>query len=165
MSARAAARLATLGFTKVYRYQAGKADWLAAGLPREGAEAHIPRVADVAGRDVPTCRIDERVGPVRDRVQAARWDVCVVVDRQRVVLGLVPGDVLDRDPDTPVEQVLHPGPVTIRPHLRAGQLPDYLRTPRKAPALVTTSDGVLVGLLRLEDIEGQQTAPSSRRPG
>jgi Mg/Co/Ni transporter MgtE len=157
MSARAASRLERLGFTPVYRYQAGKADWLAAGLPREGTEAHIPRVADVAVRDVPTCRIDERVGAVRDRVQAGRWDVCVVVDQHGVVLGLVPGDVLDRDPGTPVEQVMHPGPVTVRPHLRAGQTPDYLRTPRTPRALVTTSDGILVGLLRLQDVEGQQT--------
>ena len=61
MSARAASRLATLGFTDLYRYQAGKADWFAAGLPREGAEAHVPRVADVVEREVPTCTLHERV--------------------------------------------------------------------------------------------------------
>src|SRR5260370_26523396 len=89
MSARAAARLEKLGFRQVYRYEPGKADWFAAGLPREGKEAHTPRVADVARRDAPTCRIDERVGAVRDRVRAGGWDVCVVVDEHRVVLGLV----------------------------------------------------------------------------
>src|SRR5438128_1173912 len=36
MSPRAAARLASLGFTKVYDYVAGKADWGSAGLPLEG---------------------------------------------------------------------------------------------------------------------------------
>lgn len=51
MSARAASRLATLGFRQIYRYQAGKADWFAAGLPREGNEAHTPRVVDVVRRD------------------------------------------------------------------------------------------------------------------
>ena len=66
MSARAASRLVSLGFTTVYRYQAGKADWFASGLPREGKEAHIPRVDDVARRDVAACRPDERVGDVRD---------------------------------------------------------------------------------------------------
>jgi rhodanese-related sulfurtransferase len=35
MSPRAAAQLETLGFTKVFDYEAGKADWFAAGLPRE----------------------------------------------------------------------------------------------------------------------------------
>jgi rhodanese-related sulfurtransferase len=36
MSPRAAARLATLGFTRVYDYAEGKVDWLAHGLPGRG---------------------------------------------------------------------------------------------------------------------------------
>src|SRR5215470_7184857 len=70
MSARAASRLVGLGFGNVHRYQAGKADWFAAGLPREGKEAHVPRVADVAKRDVATCRLNERLGDVRTRIGA-----------------------------------------------------------------------------------------------
>ena len=155
MSARAAARLETLGYHNLFRYQAGKADWFAAGLPREGREAQTPRVADVARRDVPTCRPDERVGAVRDRVREGGWDVCVVVNEQRVVLGLVPVDALGVDPAIPVEDVMQPSPVTFRPNLGAGQMPDYLKKSRTPRALVTTSDGVLIGLLRLEDVDGQ----------
>jgi Mg/Co/Ni transporter MgtE len=151
MSARAAARLETLGFHNLFRYQPGKADWFAAGLPREGREAHTPRVADIARRDVRTCRLDERVGTVRDRVREGGWDVCVVVNEQHVVLGLVRADALGVDPATPVEAVMQPSPVTFRPNLAAGQMPDYLKKLRTPRALVTTSDGVLVGLLRLED--------------
>jgi hypothetical protein len=84
MSARAASRLVSLGFANVYRYQAGKADWFAAGLPREGKGAHIRRVADVAKRDVATCRLDERVADVRDRVSG---EPLIVVDADRVVLS------------------------------------------------------------------------------
>src|SRR5918999_6027463 len=100
MSGRAASRLETLGFRWVYRYQPGKADWFAAGLPREGHEARTPRVADVARRDVPTCRIDERVGAVRDRVQAGGWDVCAVVDPHPGGLGVVSGEAFGTDPGT-----------------------------------------------------------------
>src|SRR3989442_14753215 len=89
MSARAAARLETLGLQQIHRYQPGKADWFAAGLPREGREAHTPRVADIALRDVPTCHINERVAVVRDRIREGRWELCVVVDDQRAVLGVV----------------------------------------------------------------------------
>lgn len=85
MSARAAARLETLDFGHVYRYQPGKADWFAAGLPREGREAQTPRVADIALRDVPTCGIYERVGTVRDRVQAGRWELCVSLSTPRAL--------------------------------------------------------------------------------
>ena len=35
MSPRAAWRLESLGFARVYDYVAGKADWMAAGLPTE----------------------------------------------------------------------------------------------------------------------------------
>ena len=100
MSARAASRLATLGFTNVHRYQAGRADWFAAGLPREGRDAHVPRVADVAKRDVHTCRPDERVGDVRDRVGRDGGEPLIVVDADRVVLELVNSDAPAGDPAT-----------------------------------------------------------------
>jgi Mg/Co/Ni transporter MgtE len=150
MSARAASRLATLGFTNVYRYQAGRADWFAAGLPREGRDAHVPRVAEVAERDVLTCRLDESVGNVRDRVGRDGGEPLIVVDADRVVLGLVNFDALAGDPATPVEEVMDSAPVTFRPNVRAGEMPDYLKKQGVRHAIVTTSDGVLIGLLRLQ---------------
>lgn len=149
MSARAAARLEVLRFI-VYRYQAGKADWFAAGLPREGRDAHVPRVADVTEREVKTCRLDERVGDVRDRVGGRDGDEpLIVVDAARVVLGLVNSDALAGDPATPVEEVMDSAPVTFRPDVRAGEKPDYLKKQGVRHAIVTTSDGVLVGLLHV----------------
>ena len=149
MSARAAARLVSLGFPNVYRYQAGRADWFAAGFPREGTEAGMPRVADVAQRAVPTCRLDERVGDVRDRRPGAGSEPFVVVDGNRVVLGLVDAEALTGDPTTPVERVMQPDPVSFRPDVRIGETPRYFKKHGVRHTLVTTSDGVLVGLLRL----------------
>lgn len=159
MSARAAARLETLGFGQVYRYQPGRADWFAAGLPREGTEASTPRVADIAQRDVPTCGTDEPLGTVRDRVRRLGGDVCVVVDDAHVVLGLVQTASLDVAPDTPVAMVMDSSPITFRPNVPTGQLPEYLTAPRAGVAVVTTSDGVLIGLLRVETPE--RPAPAS----
>lgn len=48
MSPRAACRLATLGFEQIYDYVAGKSDWLARGLPREGEKAAESRAVDFA---------------------------------------------------------------------------------------------------------------------
>ena len=87
MSPRAAWRLESLGFTQVYDYAAGEADWFANGLPREGRDASIPRVGDVADREVPTCQLDDHIGDVRERVRATGWDTCLVVNDERVVLG------------------------------------------------------------------------------
>jgi hypothetical protein len=147
MSARAASRLERLGFRQVYRYQPGRADWFAAGFPREGLDAGTPRVGDVAERDVPTCRVDERVRDVQDRLRDIGSDTCVVVDDEGVVLGLVEGVGHDIASDIRVEFVMRSNPVTLRPNVLAGQLPEYLKAPA-ALALVTTSDGVLLGLLR-----------------
>src|SRR5215472_1829377 len=87
MSARAAWRLEeTLGFDWVYRYT-GEVDWLAAGLPREGEIAAVPRIGDAADRDVPSCGTAERVGEVRRRLEQDGQDLCVVLGQRRVVLG------------------------------------------------------------------------------
>jgi len=154
MSARAAARLVSLGCTNVYRYQAGRADWFAAGLPREGKEAGTPRVADIAQRDVPTCRLDERVGDVRDRRAADGSEPFVVVDGDRVVLGLVDAEALTGDPTTPIERVMQSDPVSFRPDVRIGETPQYFKQHGVRHTLVTTSDGVLIGLLRMEQTGG-----------
>jgi Mg/Co/Ni transporter MgtE len=103
---------------------------------------------------VPTCRLDERVGAVQDRIRASTYDACVVVDEKRIVLGVVSTDALNVDVDTPVGEVMDSSPITFRPNVGTGQLPDYLKTRRPARALVTTSDGALIGLLRRDDLAG-----------
>ena len=81
MSPRAAARLETLGFTKVYDYEAGKSDWLAAALPSEGSLADMPAAGDVIrGGDI-VCHLGERLGDAVARLRAAGKDACIVVDR------------------------------------------------------------------------------------
>src|SRR3712207_9209034 len=89
MSPRAAWRLEDLGFEKVYDYAPGKADWFASGLPREGRLASLPIIGDAARRDVPTCAPAQKVESAWDRVRAAGSDACVVVNRDRIVLGLL----------------------------------------------------------------------------
>ena len=87
MSSRAAARLAALGFTDVYDYVAGKADWGSAGLPLEGAEGSETRAATFARPDVPRCELSEALQAVRRRVAGTGFDTCFVVDDDGVVLG------------------------------------------------------------------------------
>ena len=149
MSARAAWRLEeTLGFPSVYRYTPGKVDWFAAGLPREGEMAAVPRIGDVADRDVPTCGPTERVGELRRRLQQAGQDLCVVLSKRRVVLGRVRTRDLDGNPDAAVEDVMDPGPVTYRPDTLLAELVEHLQqlpTGKANRILVTTSDGELIG--------------------
>jgi hypothetical protein len=92
----------------VYDYRTGKQDWMGAGLPTEGTNTQHPRLADVVRRDMPVCSPGERLGEVRDRAVAAGWDACVVVSRERVVLGLLRAGELQGDPDLLVERVMRP---------------------------------------------------------
>jgi CBS domain-containing protein len=151
MSPRAACRLETLGFGDVHDYVPGKLDWMAAGLRTEGTNAQRPRAADVARRDPPTCRLDERLGAVRERARASGWDAAVVVGEQGVVLGLLRRKELDGDAGRPVEQAMRPGPSTFRPFVPIQEMATFMEEHRLDSSPITTSDGRLVGLLLRED--------------
>ncbi len=147
MSARAAARLESLGFTQVYRYKAGQADWLANGWPSEGSEPQVAWASQAARTDVPICHIGESVGVVRQRVQAVGWDTCVVVDHERVVLGLLRGDALQNGAGTSVEAAMELGPRTYRLNASRESITDYMRRHQTDRVLVTDADGKLVGMI------------------
>jgi len=49
--------------------------------------------------------------------------------------------------------VMDSAPVTFRPNLRVGDALDYFKKRGVRHAIVTTSDGVLVGLIRLNPAE------------
>jgi CBS domain-containing protein len=151
MSPRAAWRLESFGFSEVHDYVDGKLDWLAAGLPTEGANAAKPRAADVARRDVPTCRLDERLGDVRQRVRATGFDACVVTNDENIVFGLLRSKELDGSDDKRIEEVMRPGPSTFRPFVLIEEMARSMTEHDLANAPITTSDGRLVGLLLRDD--------------
>ena len=130
----------------------GKLDWLAAGLPTDGSSARLPRAGDVARRDVPTCDLGERLGDVAKRVREAGWDACVVVNAERVVLGLLRAKELDADPELRIEQAMRPGPSTFRPHVPIAEMARYMTDHRLVSSPITSADGRLVGLLLRSDV-------------
>jgi CBS domain-containing protein len=136
----------------VYDYVDGKLDWLAAGLPTGGTNTTRARAGDVARRDVPTCRLEEPMRAVRERVMAAGWDVCVVVNDERIVLGLLRAEELRKGHEERVERVMRPGPSTFRPHVSLDDVIKFMMTHDLPNCPITTSDGRLVGLLRREDV-------------
>jgi CBS domain-containing protein len=158
MSPRAAWRLESLGFTAVYDYVPGEADWFAYGLPMEGAQAALPRVGQRARRDVPRCRLAERIGEVGDQVRAANWTICVVVNEETVVLGLLRERELAADPNATADQVMRSGPATYRPDALIADVVERMDRRGVSGVLVTLSDGRLLGWLRREDL------PSGRVP-
>jgi CBS domain-containing protein len=147
MSPRAACRLEALGFTQVFDYVTGIADWKAAGLPIEGNLEPKDLVADATRGDVATCRLGETVGSVRAQHATEQWEICAVVDCDGIVVGRLRPSALEGQDDRLVEDVMEPGPSTVRPDGLLQPLVERM-VHRNAPhVLVTTPQGMLVGIL------------------
>lgn len=69
------------------------------GLSREGTNVPERTAGDVAHRDVPTCTLTDSLVEVRERVRAAGWDTCTVINEERVVLGGLGRKALASDSD------------------------------------------------------------------
>ena len=151
MSPRAAARLETLGFDKVYDYVSGKSDWIAAGLPTVSQSVGSPtagntlRAGDIVGH------VGERLGDVARRARAEGGDEVIVVDDRHVVLGRIRGAAFDGDPDALVEDVMRPGPATIRPDTPLETVVATLGPAGVSSTLVTDPDGRFIGTVYVED--------------
>jgi Mg/Co/Ni transporter MgtE len=105
----------------------------------------------VARSDVPTCGLQEPLGAVTQRVRAGGWDACVVVNPERVALGLLRARELEADPGLGVEQAMRPGPSAFRPHVSIVELARFMVDHDLDSSPITTSDGRLVGLLQRRD--------------
>ena len=158
MSPRAASRLETLGFREVYDYAAGKADWFAAGLAFEGEAAATPVIGKLVRGDVPSCRLDELIGDVRQRAEAAGWDQAVVLDDGGVLLGWLGQDAFRSDPAADAETLMREGPVTFRPNNPIPDTARWMDTRDVGSVLVTSSDGTFLGVVRRHDLEVTEPA-------
>jgi CBS-domain-containing membrane protein len=148
MSPRAAWRLEALGYGPVHDYAAGKADWLAAGLPTVTRGERPQRAADVMERAVATCHPDQVVAEVL--ATPATGGLWVVVNDQRVVLGRLRGHHVDSADRRTVEEAMEPGPATVRADAPAAETVERMRSRGAASLIVSTPDGVLLGLMRAE---------------
>jgi CBS domain-containing protein len=102
--------------------------------------------------DAPTCRPDELVADVAQRVRD-EWQICVVTNAELVVLGVLGRAALRSAARVQAEDAMSPGPSTIRPSARREAIAERMRVQNLTRILVTRSDGVLVGVLRREDLE------------
>jgi CBS domain-containing protein len=138
---------------RVFDYVTGKMDWLASGLPIEGKQAHVLRVKDCVRRDIPICRLNDRLGDARHRLQTVDQDGCTVLNDAGVVLGYLGRGVFNAAPETTAAQIMEAGPSTIRPHVPLAEITEYLRKRGIERILVTTADGRLLGMLHRRDAE------------
>jgi CBS-domain-containing membrane protein len=144
-----------LGFTQVYDYVLGKADWLAHGLPTIGEQAQLPRAKDVLRRDVVTTHPEEPVGVVAARVARSPYGFALVVAQDGTLLGRLRKAALAGDAGARVEEVMEAGPSTIRADRPLPELAERLRGRDLHTAVVTGPDGRLLGVVLRADMEAR----------
>jgi CBS domain-containing protein len=97
-------------------------------------------------------------------VRESPYPFAVVLSTNRVVLGRVPASHCQGDADQPVEQVMDPGPKTVRPHRTAETIAHDLAERDLRWTLVTTPEGELIGIVSRIDLEAAaQDAAISQR--
>jgi CBS domain-containing protein len=132
----------------------GKQGWFALHQPREGKSVDETWLGDVADGEVPTCRLDERIADVADRVRDDGRETCIVVNDAGIVLGILRKNALAADPERRVAEVMSPGPKTFRPDVTLEELLKFMREHDiKTNSLVTTSEGRLLGIISRADAE------------
>ncbi|MDP9296774.1 MAG: CBS domain-containing protein [Actinomycetota bacterium] len=91
---------------------------------------------------------------IRAIVEGSGWPSCIVIHDDRVVLGRIRQSQLSEHGDhETAEQIMDPGPSTFRPDVPRQQLRDFMRKHALHTALITTAEGVLVGMVKREDLE------------
>jgi rhodanese-related sulfurtransferase len=154
MSPRAAARLELLGFD-AYDYALSKVDWMAHGLPMEGAAATRPTALSLVRRDVVTCALDDSADAIKRRIDGSPYGFALVLT-DLVVLGRVRRSRLDDAlADASAEELMEPGPSTTRPHIDLGDLEGHFQRSATNTAILTTPEGELIGVVRRSDLPGQ----------
>ena len=151
MSPRAAWQLEALGFSDVYDYAGGKLDWISRRGPTEGRGPRYPVAGAAADRDaVLGCHVGDRLEDAARALDNVEHDYCVVLNDHDIVLGRMRKKNVTGSLDAPVEQVMEPGPTTVRASESAEALLGRM-IKRKVPAvLVTTNKGQLVGVATQE---------------
>ena len=145
----------SMGFQEVYRYTPGKADWLSAGWETEGAQAKKTRIRQMIHKNVPTCGLRERLEDVKSR-RRPNEDLCVVVNDRGIVMGVIQGETWDANPLARIVDVMQPGPRTLRPDMDPKDAQKILRNHDAHSAIVTTSDGELLGIIRVAQKKSQK---------
>lgn len=113
-------------------------------MPTEGQLTAEETVRGNLRTDVPTCGLDQNL---QDAMRlASGWKFCIVINKARVVLGLLNLESA-ADKEGTVEEHMKPAPLTIRPGASMNETLAYLAEAKTKYVLVTKSSGELIGVI------------------
>jgi CBS domain-containing protein len=102
--------------------------------------------------DAATCGLEARIATVRPRVEAAPYGFAFVLSGGGVLLGRLRRAALVGEGDRTAEEMMEPGPSTVRPDLPAIELRKRLEQRNLRTAILTDPDGVLLGIVTTADL-------------
>jgi CBS domain-containing protein len=132
----------------------GKVDWLARDLPTEGERADEKRVGAYARDDVVTCGLDADVGEVREQIEDSPYGFALVVGDNGTLLGRLRRSSIEDGMSATAEELMSPGPSTVRPDMAVDDLRRKLDERDLKTAIVSTPEGRLIGVVRRSALDG-----------
>ena len=138
-------RLRSLGYENVSDYVGGKADWLASGGALEGVGDHSNGVGAHVDRNTTTVDLKTPIDLVRTALESS--PIVLTTTDNGVVLGRIEArDLTDAAEHETAEDVMRPGPTTIRADEDLAALNARMDRKNVDHIVVTRPDGVLIGV-------------------
>lgn len=125
----------------------GKVDWLARGLAAEGEREGESRVGDLARDDVVTCALDDTAAEVASRIDESPYGFALVVAEAGTLLGRLRRSAIEDGTAASAEELMSPGPSTVRPDTGVAELREKLDAKNLRTAIVSTPEGRLIGVV------------------
>ena len=105
-------------------------------------------MGSLARDDVVTCTLDTAAAELRPRIEESPYGFGLVLWSDGTLLGRVRASKLrDAPDDATAEQVMQPGPSTVRPDLAVADLRETLDQKDLKTAIVSTPEGRLIGVV------------------
>jgi hypothetical protein len=167
MSPRAAWRLESFGFNRVYHFVGGRTEWIERGLPTVGDGPFLLLAGQIVRSATAACRPDTAAGVVRRQLSPGGPDaICAVTNEQGIVLGRIRWNDLPDNDEAAAETFMKLGPATVRP---SEELPPLLERMRRAGVktiLVATAEGRFLGVVNRDEGEAfvRERRAGSREP-
>jgi Mg/Co/Ni transporter MgtE len=124
----------------------------------------VPYASELVDTDPPHCALSDDLTTVRLEVEASPYGFCLVLGKERIVLGRVRRSALsEAASDATAEDMMEPGPGTVRASTPASELVERLAKRDLETALVTTPRGRLIGIFDRRWAEKRLGAAESER--
>jgi CBS-domain-containing membrane protein len=99
-----------------------------------------------------TCGLDAPVDQILPNIEASPYGFALVLADDGTLLGRLRRSAIEHGETGTAESLMTPGPSTVRPDLTVDELRKRLEEKDLKTAIVSTPEGVLMGVVRRSDL-------------